>query len=301
MPRETINNDWVVYGLFDPRDPQQIRYIGKTTRGMAERLYQHVYEASRGNRSAKDNWVRSLGKQGVELSMVELERGCGEGSAESEQGWIRAAKMWGFRLLNLTDGGEGCEGYRHTEESKEKFRHRVLTPEQRAHLSAMLKGRTIHTPESRKRISEGNKGRRLSPEHRQKISAFRTGRPLNEKEREAQKNRRPITEETRKRMSEASKGRVFSAETRAHWSAIKKGKKQSPEHAKHVSEALLKPDSRLARGERSPWSKLTEEKVRQMREKHSQGRTMASLSREYGVSKTTVENIIHREKWKHVL
>jgi len=55
-----------IYSLFDPRD-QILRYVGQTKQSIKDRLYGHIWEAKNSNsNSYKNNWVRSLLKEGIE-------------------------------------------------------------------------------------------------------------------------------------------------------------------------------------------------------------------------------------------
>ena len=78
-----------------------------------------------------------------------------------------------------------------------------------------------HSEETRRKMSEAHKGRKLSEEHRRKLS-------------EAHKN---PSEETRRKMSEGQKGRKLSEETRRKISKANKGKTRSEEHCRKLSEA----------------------------------------------------------------
>ena len=91
-------------------------------------------------------------------------------------------------LRNHSDGGEGNNGYRHTEASKRR-------------LSEVAKGRK-QTPEwVERRVSKirgknnGMYGRRHTEETRKKMSLERTG-----------KKRAPMAEETKRKLSDAKKG-----------------------------------------------------------------------------------------------
>mgnify|MGYP002377073922 FL=1 len=53
-------------------------------------------------------------------------------------------------------------------------------------------------------------------------------------------------------------------------------------------------------GENSPKAKLTDEKVRQIKLKLREGRSAASLAREYGVEDTAILRIKHNKTWKHI-
>ena len=57
---------------------------------------------------------------------------------------------------------------------------------------------------------------------------------------------------------------------------------------------------RQAKGPRIGSAKVTEADVVAMRENWAIGRSMSSLSREYGISLSTVSDIVHRRGWRHV-
>jgi group I intron endonuclease len=74
----------------------------------------------------------------------------------------------------------------------------------------------VRSDETRQKMSEVQKGRKLTDEHRLKLSEAHKGKPLSIEHRrsqsEAAKHRPPIRDETRKRKSEAAKN--ISEETR---------------------------------------------------------------------------------------
>lgn len=57
---------------------------------------------------------------------------------------------------------------------------------------------------------------------------------------------------------------------------------------------------RQSRGESHPSSKLSNEKVREIRKRHAAGETSASISRDFDVRPCTIDNVVHRRTWKHV-
>lgn len=58
---------------------------------------------------------------------------------------------------------------------------------------------------------------------------------------------------------------------------------------------------RLARGERNVNAKLTEADVRRLRERHGAGVPCYVIAAEEGLDKSTVQRLVRRETWKHVL
>lgn len=121
-------------------------------------------------------------------------------------------------LLNMSDGGQGSSGYKHTKKAIEK-------------ISKSSKGKVL-SEQTKKKISEshtGKRGRKLSEEHKLKISLALKGRvPHN-------KGISPSSE-VRKKISESVKGKIVSDETRKKISKIHKGKKLSEEQKKRLKE-----------------------------------------------------------------
>ena len=80
--------------------------------------------------------------------------------------------------------------------------------------------------ETRRKLSEANRGKVFSEETKRKLSESQKGRVF--------------SEETRRRMSESHKGRVLTEETKRKISEAKKGKKSKPfseEHKRKLSES----------------------------------------------------------------
>ena len=84
---------------------------------------------------------------------------------------------------------------------------------------------SLHKPsaETRKKMSEANKGKQLSEETKKKLSEANKGKQL--------------SEEHKKNISEANKGKKRSEEARRKMSEAHKGKRFSEERKKNISEA----------------------------------------------------------------
>jgi len=114
-------------------------------------------------------------------------------------------------LCNLTDGGEGTLGYKHSHDRK-------------AYYSLMFKGKKRSDEDKAKmrkpKINGTNslKGKKLSEEHRLKLSLAKKG-----------VKRKPLSEEHKKKLSLAKRGIVFSEEHRRKISEAGKGRKVSLE------------------------------------------------------------------------
>lgn len=89
-------------------------------------------------------------------------------------------ECWGY---NATFGGDGALGYKHSEETKEKLKNRVISEETRAKISKTVsevnKGRIV-SEETKIKISKAMTGRKSSNETRRKISEAQIGRRLTE-------------------------------------------------------------------------------------------------------------------------
>ncbi|TET11561.1 MAG: hypothetical protein E3J82_05530 [Candidatus Thorarchaeota archaeon] len=101
-------------------------------------------------------------------------------------------------LTNLTDGGEGASGHRHSEESKLKMREAILgtvrSKKTRQRMREANLGRK-HTEEAKLRMSNSHLGTTLSKAHRRKIGEAHRGKITNQETRQkmsASQTRKPI-------------------------------------------------------------------------------------------------------------
>lgn len=99
-----------------------IRYIGKSN-NPKNRLYKHILEKSNLH---KYNWLKSIIKRGAFPIIEVVDEVPIEDWQFHEKYWISQFRCWGFELINLTEGGDGGGGYKHTEVSKKKMRKAKL-------------------------------------------------------------------------------------------------------------------------------------------------------------------------------
>ena len=144
-----------------------------------------------------------------------------------EQLTINALRLKGVALCNMTDGGEGFSGGRHSEKSRKL-------------IGAASRGR-IFSVEARTKMSCAKIGKSFTSAHRQNISKAKSGRVYSQKELEARTgsnnvmfgkthsietrlkiskavagvSKVPMSDDTKKRISESCKGRVNSEEAKA--------------------------------------------------------------------------------------
>lgn len=147
-------------------DSTEIRYVGKTS-NLSRRYAQHIAPSSYKNKKSTwlKNWILKAKKDGVKVIIEELEVVNSNGSDE-EKYWISQLKYWGFKLINLTEGGEGLSGYRHSEEAKIK-------------LSKFRTGKK-HSEETIQKLKQSHIGNFLSESTRMKISKAHKGKKLSE-------------------------------------------------------------------------------------------------------------------------
>jgi hypothetical protein len=189
-----------VYTLVDPRNNLPF-YVGK---GSGERCNFHVVEAKYyvKRKSLKLNKIRKLLQLGMEPIVVKIEENVSDEQAlDLECLLISEMRDFGIPLTNMTDGGDGAQGYKHTEEHKqrmsERFKGRIITeehrqkmrkpksPEGRAAIAAARLTTTYRPSEETKRKTSQTllgrpspmRGRVQTDEAKAKMSAFRKGKP----------------------------------------------------------------------------------------------------------------------------
>jgi hypothetical protein len=139
-------------------------YVGK---GTGTRIYDHDNEARCGHQCYKCNVIRKIWRNGGQIHRYTVFTTNDEQEAfDYERELI---SLYGRKTLtNLTDGGEGASGLKHTEESKKK-------------ISRASTGRpSPKSPEHRRKISETLKGHPLQPHVYEKFRVVNVGREYTE-------------------------------------------------------------------------------------------------------------------------
>lgn len=98
--------------------------------------------ASKKNRN--NYWHNVVNKHGYNIIILEEDYD-EKYISELEVYWICQFKSWGFKLVNLTHGGEGISGFKHSEETRNKIK--------------LKRANQIFTEETRRKLSEKSKGR----------------------------------------------------------------------------------------------------------------------------------------------
>jgi len=150
-------------------------------------------------------------------------------------------------LVNMTLGGEGASGSKHSMETRQKMsmahKGKKLPPKSAEHRAKLAEAQTGKSP--------GNKGVSPSDEVRARLSLAKMGRKI------------PL--ETRQKMSAAHKGRKKSPETRARMSVSRIGKPMSDATKAKLSalaKARAEAKRRLVTNEPSPEIMGSEDRIK---------------------------------------
>jgi len=166
-----------IYYLASSENENDIRYVGKTTQALKRRLAGHICDAKKSKlknykRNHNYNWITSVLAKGYEVLIMELDSIIIENDEPwewLESYWISQIKTWGFRLNNLTSGGDGNKNQHFSRESIEKRAEKI---------------RGIPRDEETKRkISEALTGKNLSDTHIESIRktvVAKQGKPVNQ-------------------------------------------------------------------------------------------------------------------------
>lgn len=109
-----------IYSLSDPITGF-VRYIGKSD-NVRKRFSDHFKPSSINKNTYKNNWLKKIRGNGL-IPIIDI---IDEVSKLDWKFWeihyISLYKSWGFPLVNLTNGGDGCDGYRHSQEVIKKLK-----------------------------------------------------------------------------------------------------------------------------------------------------------------------------------
>lgn len=205
--------------------------------------------------------ARIIAKAGGMLPKIKFREGLTEAEALALEVALIAAigrEARGGPLVNLTDGGDGVSGMRHSVEAKTAIRTkmlgRVISKETRLKISAATLGKVVseetrakigaasatktHSDETKRKIGDAQRGkyRVFSEAHCAKLSAARKGTKLTESHKAAiaaAQIGRTHPKGTRQAIGDAQRGLRCPQRGR-------KGRVFSEEHKRHIREALAK-------------------------------------------------------------
>lgn len=97
--------------------------MGYTSKPLKERLSAHLRQKRRNHRTC---WLKSLKKRNLSPTIKKLDSSNDYNEIiEKEIYWIRFFRKKGCSLVNATDGGEGLQGYRFSQEQKKMISERT--------------------------------------------------------------------------------------------------------------------------------------------------------------------------------
>ena len=263
-----------IYKLYDPRFPDDVKYVGKTKKSLNERLSAHLSNYFLESKTHKNNWVKSLLCDDIKPLISLIEEVSEEDWIQKEIFWIKYYRDLGYNLTNSTDGGEGMlnitddireklskansginnpnYGKKRSKETNDKINEvRVIkhSEETKKIISEKLSG-IPRSEETKKKISDSNKGKIVSEETKKKLSDANKGKIISDETKEklsescyGEKNGffgKKHSEETKDSISKSHKGKKHSDETREKMSQSMSGEKNGFFGKKHSEETKLK-------------------------------------------------------------
>jgi hypothetical protein len=164
-----------VYALKCP-DTGDVRYIGKTC-DPERRFRWHMYQKTKDH---KGFWIQKLRRNKKKPVIQVLASGLTFDQANNLEIFLIALlRLMGTNLVNSTNGGEGCSGFKQSEETKQRLREINRGNNHGAHVRhdekfkaelAQRNRERVWTAEQRKKSSRSHSGRKLTEEHRRKLA-----------------------------------------------------------------------------------------------------------------------------------
>jgi hypothetical protein len=286
-----VNNTYI-YCLIDPIT-KEVRYIGKSN-NPNQRLVEHI-KYSKYN-SYKDNWIFGLKNKGLFPELFILDEVIQDEWSFWEKYYISLYKSWGFKLTNLTEGGDG---------------NSLVSENMRNKISNGLKSYYQKNPSTRKNKTFVDLfGEERANEIISKIILAKNGIKIHTEEHKLNLSNkmsgnqytkgRKLSEEHKKRISEKSKGRKVTDEVKKKISKKNSGDKNGMYGKKHTKDSLQK-ISDNSKGENHSMSKIKESDVLLIREYHkNKTYNQKEISKLFNISYSLVNKIVYRVLWKHI-
>jgi group I intron endonuclease len=222
--------------LYRLTSPSNKQYIGIAKNGLQNRFTVHVSEAKSGSMTALHKAIRKYGSDAFVKEILVV----------SDYEYIRDLEIKAIEAFNtkspngynLTIGGDGTNGYSHTDCTKQKIsalaKIRMAEPERRKYLSELNTGKkqSAETKEKIRLTSLGRRhmlGKKHSDEAKQKISQALIGN--------THTKGMPFSDEHRAKLSAAGKVRVFTEQHRENLRKAQLGRKYSDEVRMNMSNA----------------------------------------------------------------
>ena len=137
----------IIYGIYHRNSKRW--YVGRTIQGITARRLKHLSDVKLGSDTTIHRAIRKYGEKSFDW--VILEFGIEKSKiSEKEIIWIKKKNSYkgGF---NETTGGEGSEGYKHSEQIKEKLRSVIKKTISDGKIKLFQPGHT-HSEEARNKM-----------------------------------------------------------------------------------------------------------------------------------------------------
>ena len=226
-------------------------YIGISCKGVRGRWLEHVSSSRQNkNQQAIVRAIRKHGPEMFELTVLRVVRNWDK-AHRLEQYYIRTHNCRAPNGYNLTNGGEGTTGLKHSLASRRQMseshkgqlrpaqKGRPLPEATKAKISASVKQYLLEHPlppksqATRAALSRAGKGKKCHPKTSAAVSAAN-------KRRVGMKYKRHISPDLlHEKLSRALTGRIQSRESVEKRRAANKGKRRSPEFCARASQNAL--------------------------------------------------------------
>jgi len=187
------NKKFIVYKITNLINNKS--YIGITS-NIGKRIHQHFSLTKKRYKSHLYNSINKHGCKNFKIDSIDFAFSRQE-VFKKEKYWIKELNTKNPSGYNLTNGGDGIVGYKHTQETKDKIaearKGKRATQKTKDKIRKKAIGRKA-SKETIKKLSESHKGYKQSQEHIDKIAKANTGKKR--------------TQEQRNRMSLAQKAMV---------------------------------------------------------------------------------------------
>lgn len=140
----SLSDLWTVYTLASSFAPDTIRYVG-ITNDLRRRINHHISESRRYS-TRKARWVASVIRDGGDIiARIDVANVTQVQAKRREIELIASLRAAGSDLTNLTEGGDGTVGRRHTAEARERM--------------AKARSGTTASEETRRKMSQMRRGK----------------------------------------------------------------------------------------------------------------------------------------------
>ena len=145
----------------------QKQYVGFTSKTLSERCDKHINSARNGSKYYIHNSIRKYGWAVFTSKILYMSKDARHCKNEAEVALIASYNTFIGRGYNLTAGGDGCVGYKHSTETKLKIsvahKGKVASTETKLKMSVSSKGNKsalglIHSTETKLKMSVSSKG-----------------------------------------------------------------------------------------------------------------------------------------------